>query len=330
METVGVSILCLAFNHEPYIADALEGFLMQKTTFPYEIIIHEDASTDGTARIIREYEKKYPDMIKPIYQTENQYSKGVNINDRFMLPMASGRYVALCDGDDYWTDPLKLQKQYDAMEANPGCLMCLHRVLDRNTLKGSEQETRYLPAAALSTGVIPSREFFRLLGGNDFFNEVCYFFRADEYRRYQAEYPDFARLYMKNKSDDAPMLYYFAYMADVYYIADVMAVYRRFNAGSWSDSMSGKTTEEQLVFYQNASEAQKAFETFSNGIYNHELTYTRMYTRFQYERCMGHYKQMLAPCFDCVWARQPKSYRTRIVLLSRFPALAGLVFRIYI
>jgi len=92
--------------------------LMQKTTFPFEILIHDDASTDGTADIIREYEAKYPDIIKPIYQTENQYSKGINPYIAFVYPRAQGKYIALCEGDDYWIDPLKLQKQVDYMERN--------------------------------------------------------------------------------------------------------------------------------------------------------------------------------------------------------------------
>jgi len=113
-----VSICCATYNHQKYIRDAIEGFLMQKTTFPFEILIHDDASTDGTADIIREYEAKYPDIIKPIYQTENQYSKGINPYIAFVYPRAQGKYIALCEGDDYWIDPLKLQKQVDYMERN--------------------------------------------------------------------------------------------------------------------------------------------------------------------------------------------------------------------
>ena len=86
---------------------------MQKTDFPFEILIHDDASTDGTADIIREYEAKYPDIIKPIYQTENQYSKGIKVSQVYQFPRAKGKYIALCEGDDYWTDPYKLQKQVD-------------------------------------------------------------------------------------------------------------------------------------------------------------------------------------------------------------------------
>ena len=108
-----VSICCITLHHEKYIRDAIEGFLMQKTSFPIEILIHDDASTDDTANIIREYEEKFPNIIKPIYQTENQYSKGISISATYQFPRALGKYIALCEGDDYWTDPLKLQKQVD-------------------------------------------------------------------------------------------------------------------------------------------------------------------------------------------------------------------------
>jgi glycosyltransferase involved in cell wall biosynthesis len=113
-----VSICCITYNHEKYIREAIEGFLMQKTDFPFEIIIHDDASTDKTADIIREYEKKYPELIKPIYQTENQYSKGVKVT-LLTYKQSKGNYIAFCEGDDYWTDPLKLQKQVTFLEKNP-------------------------------------------------------------------------------------------------------------------------------------------------------------------------------------------------------------------
>ena len=114
-----VSISCITYNHEPYIMQTLDGFLMQKTRFPFEVLIHDDASTDRTADIIREYEKKFPKIIKPIYQKENQYSKGNRaILASFVYPRAKGKYIALCEGDDYWIDENKLQKQVDFMEQN--------------------------------------------------------------------------------------------------------------------------------------------------------------------------------------------------------------------
>src|SRR5690625_3999133 len=99
-----VSISCITYNQSSYIRQCLDGFLMQKCNFKFEVLIHDDASTDNTADIIKEYQAKYPDIIKPIYQAENQYSKGVRgINIRFNFPRAQGKYIALCEGDDYWT-----------------------------------------------------------------------------------------------------------------------------------------------------------------------------------------------------------------------------------
>ena len=100
---------------------------MQQTNFRFEILIHDDASTDGTDIILKEYEIKYPDMIRPIYQTENKYSKGVDIWNTYQFPRAKGRYIAICEGDDYWSDPLKLQKQVDFMENNNQYAFCCHR-----------------------------------------------------------------------------------------------------------------------------------------------------------------------------------------------------------
>lgn len=122
-----VVIRCLVYNHEPYLRDCLEGFVMQQTTFPFVAIVHDDASTDGSAAIIREYEEKYPNIIKPIYETENQYSKHDGSLGRIMnaaIDATGAKYVAMCEGDDYWTDPLKLQKQVDFMEANPEYGLC--------------------------------------------------------------------------------------------------------------------------------------------------------------------------------------------------------------
>ncbi len=123
-----VSICCVTYNHEPYIHDCLNGFIMQKTNFPFEVLIHDDASTDKTADIIREYEAKYPNIIKPVYQSENQFSKKVGINITYQFPRAKGKYIAMCEGDDYWTDPLKLQKQVDFLEKNEEYSACFHDV----------------------------------------------------------------------------------------------------------------------------------------------------------------------------------------------------------
>jgi len=118
-----VSILCATYNQKNFIAQTIEGFLMQKVNFPIEIIIHDDASTDGTTEIIAQYAQKYPNLIKAILQKENQYSKIKDIWSKFIYPSAKGKYFAECEGDDYWTDPNKLQRQVDFLESHPDYIL---------------------------------------------------------------------------------------------------------------------------------------------------------------------------------------------------------------
>ena len=122
-----VSIICNTYNHEKYIKETLESLINQKTDFEYEILVHDDASTDKTPEIIKEYENEYPNIIKPIYQTENQHSKRVGISRKFQYPRAIGKYIAFCEGDDFWTDVNKLQKQVDFLEKHPEYIACVHK-----------------------------------------------------------------------------------------------------------------------------------------------------------------------------------------------------------
>lgn len=122
-----VSVCCITYNHSKFIGQALESFLNQNTSFSYEILVYDDASNDGTRDILKEYELKYPQIIRVFYSSENQYSQGVRLlNLRYNLPRARGKYIATCDGDDFWTDPMKLQKQVDFLDSNPEVVMCFH------------------------------------------------------------------------------------------------------------------------------------------------------------------------------------------------------------
>lgn len=118
-----LSVVTITYNHEPYIAKCIEGVLMQKVNFPIEFIIAEDCSTDGTRAICEEYARKYPDLIKLILSDIN---KGALPNERMAIGGARGKYIALCEGDDYWTDERKLQKQVDFLESNAEYTVCFH------------------------------------------------------------------------------------------------------------------------------------------------------------------------------------------------------------
>jgi glycosyltransferase involved in cell wall biosynthesis len=136
-----VSVCCTAYNHESYIEDAIKGFLIQETDFPFEILIHDDASTDNTANIIREYEKLYPNIIKVIYQTENQYSQGKR-PFALLYSLSKARYIAVCEGDDYWCDKRKLAIQVAYLEKHPEVVISSHDAkvidIDGNVIKESK------------------------------------------------------------------------------------------------------------------------------------------------------------------------------------------------
>lgn len=125
-----VSIICLTYNQEKYVRDCLDGFVMQQATFPYEVLIYDDASIDGTPMIIKEYAKKYPDIFKPTLYEKNNFSQGLGYVGLYTgIKEAKGKYVAYCEGDDYWTDPHKLQNQVDFLEAHPDYEICAHEVM---------------------------------------------------------------------------------------------------------------------------------------------------------------------------------------------------------
>jgi hypothetical protein len=119
-----VSICCVTYNHAATVAQTLDGFLAQRGDMDVEILIHDDASADGTPEILRRYAQQYPNVVKPLFETENQYRKGTAMDATFNFPRATGKYIALCEGDDYWVDPHKLQKQISCLNEHPGCTFC--------------------------------------------------------------------------------------------------------------------------------------------------------------------------------------------------------------
>lgn len=225
-----VSVVCLAYNHEDYIRDCLEGFISQKTDFKFEVIVHDDASTDDTALIISQYAEKNRGIIKPILQKENQRRlKGVFILSDYISKEIKGKYVALCEGDDFWTDKYKLQKQFDALENNPQCKLCLHKV---NVINTNGEGMGYShPDYEIETGLIKSTDFIRIVCQKYTFQTSSYFFNSNEYIKYIMNYPRFKRVISVG---DEPYLLYFGQLSDVYYINEALSNYRKGGASSWS------------------------------------------------------------------------------------------------
>ena len=139
MGKVKLTVYCLTYNHEKYIQQTLESFLKQRTKYNFKIIVHDDASTDNTQRIIKEYAEQYPEIIKAILQKENQFSKGINVVEQFILPEIEGDYIATCEGDDYWIDECKLEKQIDFLEMHNEYSACVHNSIFYNMKTGEKK-----------------------------------------------------------------------------------------------------------------------------------------------------------------------------------------------
>ncbi|MFG6426962.1 MAG: glycosyltransferase [Muribaculaceae bacterium] len=238
-QKVMVAIRCITYNHEPYIRDALEGFVMQKTNFSFVAIVHDDASTDGTAAIIREYAEKYPDIIKPIYETENQYSKRDGSLSRIMnaaCEATGAKYIAFCEGDDYWTDSLKLQKQVDFLEHNLEYGMCCTKSL-RFYVESNKFEDLLVP---------PTLSLDQLLLSNTLSTPTV-ILRADlMYDYYDSGILDEIKEQMPIVMGDYPLWLWVAWKSKIYYISSPTVVYRvvsdsasRGNYKKWLKFMCG-------------------------------------------------------------------------------------------
>lgn len=221
MDNILVSIHCATYNHEKYIADAIESFLMQKTNFKFEILIHDDASTDRTADIIREYEKRYPDLIKPIYQTVNQHSIGRSIS-KINLERAQGKYIAICEGDDYWIDPYKLQKQADYFEGHPECSLCIHGGYKVNA---SDKYIISNYRAHKSNKNFTTEEIIRRGGGLFLTNSMFYPLKYINNR------PNF---FNNAPVGDYPLTIYLSLLGTVHYMDEYMSAYRIAVSNSWT------------------------------------------------------------------------------------------------
>lgn len=157
-----VLIICSTYNQEKFLADALEGFVSQKASFPFLALVHDDASTDGTADVIREYETRYPDIIKGIYEDENQYQQGALFWYLDYLRNSKAKYIALCEGDDYWVSPDKLELQHKALEKDDSLSYCFSNAIKVDARTGKNYG-KMLPVFPSESEILAKR----ILGTKD-------------------------------------------------------------------------------------------------------------------------------------------------------------------
>lgn len=300
-----VSVICNAYNHEKYIAEALEGFVMQKTSFQYEVLVHDDASTDNTAQIIREYEKKYPNLIKPIYQSVNQYSQSISITNTYQCPRAKGRYIAFCEGDDYWTDPCKLQKQVDALENNPQIDVCAHLANIRRGEKiigtlGPGNKTKIFTVAQV------------IEGGGGFVATNSLLFRKEAFLKDYA----FARVI----NLDYVWQIKTSLRGGMLYLADNMSVYRRMSAGSWTERMR-KDPEKFRRITQKVEQMLRCLDEETSGVYHESIDFYIKQTQIETLYAQGNCKEIFQRDYMRVLRRLPLKFKVRVYVGRICPKL---------
>lgn len=231
-----VSICCTAYNQEEYIKKALDSFLMQETNFPFEVIVSDDCSTDNTTEILKDYVKQYPNIIRLIYQKDNQYSKGALPIRDFILPEVKGKYIALCEGDDYWVDPTKLQQQVNFLEDNPEYMGCGHNT---EFLVNGELTGRLFVDQANKKDSYVFEDFI----DSAYLHTTSLVFRHDSNHINQIK--QYLNMYSSVKRNDVYMLLVFSKFGPIKYIDKTMSVYRMNEGGIWS----GADREAQLIMF---------------------------------------------------------------------------------
>ena len=312
-----VTVYCVTYNHRKYIRRCLDSLVSQNADFRYEIFVHDDASTDGTTDIVREYAEKYPGLVIPFLETENQFSKGVSFVRSRMLPATTGKYIVEIEGDDYWCDPDKLRLQVEALEAHPECSACVHAT-DTVDVNG-EPTPVHFPDVAIDHPVIGTDEFMRCV-----LNEKHWLFHlssimipADDYREYKtmaAEgFP--RRFYIVG---DLPMFLYFSMKGGIYFIDRVMSVYTIESGGFMSRVKSDPTFAMRV--HQGYIDGLEAFDAYSGYRYHEGVTAALLERRFEVDRISHRFDRIVkAPEY------RPLIRKRGAVKTAEYYAMGGLM-----
>lgn len=240
-QDITVSVFCIAYNQEAFLPECLDSLINQKTDFQYEIVVHDDASTDNTPKIIAEYAEKYPQKIIPLYEKENQYSKNPHFFFKTMLPHAHGKYIAFCEGDDYWTDTNKLQIQLNYMEQHPNCSLCFHNADNLYMNNLSIQKTGnlniYGSYATKDNKYTSSNIQNCRFGARSAIPSASEFFRKKDIE----SLPEF---FYYAPCADFPLELYLSHVGYAYYLPKSMSVYRKNTGSSVTNKWSSAPEKE--------------------------------------------------------------------------------------
>lgn len=257
-EKIMVSVWCRTYNHVSYIRDALEGFVSQQTDFIYKVIVYDDASTDGTSDIVKEYAERYPQLIHAIIAKENTYHRpdSREVELKMWKKYLTGKYMALCEGDDFWIDREKLQKQVDYMETHSECSLYIHNALWMNCYDGKLQAGN--PFQGHDEKDITAEEL--IMQYNGYPATASFLFRSEA----QIREP---KLFAISPVGDYAAILYALSLGKVHYSSRIMSVYRVFASGSYAVRMQ-QSSVLRLHFYLRLRMFLAAYDEYTDYRYH--------------------------------------------------------------
>lgn len=285
---VMVTIRVTTYNQEKYIARCLDSLICQDTKYKYEIVVHDDASTDNTEEIIKKYVKKYPQFIIPIFQEENKFSQDIPL-EPYIYPYYRGKYIAMCEGDDFWTDKKKLQKQIDFLESHQDFVLCGHAAYFAN-----------------EDGTLRSDRYFNYGNGS---REITIEDMIDNWAMatnsmvYRASVIDDKPIPYRGNAinGDVALMTFLALHGRVFYMDELMSAYRvgSIDSTSW---ISAQNQEKAIEYEKRFIEMMRRFDDYTGGKYHEQINRRIDLSRFSISLIKGdidgakkhknHYKEL--------------------------------------
>jgi len=294
-----VSVLCIAYNHRPYIEECLESIVSQETSFNFEIIIHDDCSTDGTTEFLKDYEHKHSNL-RVIYEKENQYSKGIKITP-ILIKESRGKYLAFCECDDFYCDKYKLQKQYEAIKSHPNCIACIHdaKKMDETRKIVGTRSPKY------DNPIQGQKEILYCVGHLYAYNSLFV-------KKISIDDLMDDSLYKDCTVGDIPIALHLSLKGSFFYIKEELSVYRMGTIGSWSKRMKGDRNKA-LKYANSVVEMLKKYDSMTNYIL-HEVVLDRIEV-FEYQRVQqeGNLMEALSPRFRKRFFNSPLTLKVRLM-----------------
>lgn len=297
-----VSVYCKVYNQEKYVKTCIESVVNQKTNFDYEIIVHDDCSTDGTRQILQDYQKKYPQKIKLLLQDENQFSQNVNMNVKYIFPEARGKYIASCEGDDYWLDMCKLQKQVDFLENNQEYVACVHNSRRLN-LHSGEEDIMYQQNGDYDI------QFVDVIQGGG-----CCYQSASLMRRRETIYnlPSFFDIV--SFYGDYTTAIYLTTLGKVRFLDQVMSVYRLFADGSLVLQSEKIDKKKKIDRYEKTCKMLQAVDDYTEKKYEQEIQNVIRRNKYMIEEYSGNYNKLSKEPYRAIYMEHEWKYRVKVFL----------------